>query len=248
MKTKIVILLLTVAGISCGYAQMVTPFTPAQRGEDGKRVYVKPQTDYKRSSISIGYGYGSITMTNWTANRVAKSKSFGGENMKKVGELNSRTGTFSFSYGFEFNPWLEIDFPIIISVGSGEFISGTNQAVSPPYNYYDTWAYIMPTARINWLRNEWFALYTKAGIGGGALNRWESDDKTLTYWPVFAWQVTPVGVEFGKNWFNFFIEGGYGYTGLVQAGFKFKFGKKANAQGGFDAENDYLWYKRYLPK
>ena len=244
MKKKIVTLLLIFAGISCGYAQMVTPFTPAQRGEDGKRVYVKPQTNYRRSSISIGYGYGSVTMIDRYANKLAESVNV--LNFEKKGELKTRTGTFSVSYGHEFTPWLEIDFPVLISVAQGEFASGViSPDAQPPYLYDDLWITFMPSVRINWLRNEWFSFYTKAGVGFSMMSRWETDNKDYRNKVALAWQVSPVGVEFGKNWFNFFMEGGYGYAGYVHAGIKFKFGDGPKAAARAAEGRD--WSQRYIP-
>lgn len=37
----------------------------------------------------------------------------------------------------------------------------------------------------------------------------------------FAWQASPVGIEIGNNQVSGFLEGGFGYQGMVIAGVRF---------------------------
>ena len=194
IKTKIIGLLLVITGISAGYAQMVTPFTPASRDENGKRIYVNPQENYRRTSLSAGYGYGSIPMPRRG--------------------VFSGVGIFSLSIGHEITPWLELEFPIMLGFAKNEYVGSK-----------DSWYMFMPGMRINWMRNNWLALYSKASIGmalhtcdqlfGGSM----ANDRG-----VVPWQLSPIGCEIGKGWLNLFVEGGYGYRGFLVVGLKFKLG------------------------
>ena len=222
MKKKLLIFLLLTACVSVGYSQIVTPFTPAGRDDNGKRIYVKPQENYRRTSLSIGYGgYGSVTMRNWYSNKNAKSVN-GGNNLIDC-RLTSLIGTFSLSIGYEVNPWLEIEFPFMVALSQGEF-KGTNYSVA---KYNDYWYMFMPGMRINWMRNNWLALYSKANIGMTLHRRDESRGRgstTANDKGGIAWQLSPAGIEIGTGCVNFFVEGGYGYRGFAFAGIKFKLG------------------------
>ena len=235
MKRKLLIFLSFIAGISAGYSQIVTPFTPSSRDENGKRVYVKPQENYRRTSLSIGYGYGSLTMMDWYANKNAETVNVG--NLPVNGELTSRAGMFSFGIGREINPWLEFEFSFMLGFAEGKF---TNYIGYPEANYKETWYVFMPGMRINWMRNNWLAVYSKASAGMALHRRDEFTSVHSTDRPpsrkgndkgALAWHLSPVGIEAGKGCVNFFVEGGYGYRGFVFAGLKFKLGSGSGGSG-----------------
>ena len=189
---KITILLLIFASVSTGYSQIVTPFTPSSRDENGKRIYVNPQENYRRTSISAGYGYGSMQMPRRG--------------------IFSGVGIFSLSIGHEITPWLELEFPFMLGFAKN---SGSK----------DSWYMFMPSVRINWMRNKWLALYSKAGIGMGLHTCDQSfGGNVATDRGVVPWQLSPVGLEIGKGRLNLFVEGGRGYRGFLVVGLKFKLG------------------------
>lgn len=83
---------------------------------------------------------------------------------------------------------------------------------------------VMPTARAYWFRKSKFGMYSRlaAGVTFNSFDYLDSKDgktvkesKTETG---FAWQVSPVGIEIGSNKVSGFLEGGFGYQGLVIAG------------------------------
>lgn len=91
-------------------------------------------------------------------------------------------------------------------------------------NYY----YCMPTLKITWSHKSHVNFYSYAGVG--TYYRYEttmplddsgaeksSDDQLMV-----AFQLTPIGAEFGGERFKFFTELGVGNKGFLSAGFRFK--------------------------
>lgn len=252
MRLKLLWIVLAGVLFSAGeaYAQRgrtITPFTPRIIDSTGKKVYVQPQ-EVRRSriSITVGYGYSPVTSYNSYANKRfpfvynnAQSQTF------PQGDITSCFGTVSLGFNYEITPWLELNIPIVYSHSKGwqECILGGVQDVSGYQK--DEWITLLPTLRINWMRNNWLSLYTRAGIGIGLGNRYVSCDGDQTAKATFAYQVSPVGVEMGKGNLCFYVEGGYGFTGMVMAGIKLKVGKvlKNNKVSSGRHVN---WYDKYL--
>ena len=91
----------------------------------------------------------------------------------------------------------------------------------------DTYHIVMPGAKYEWLTWKHFAFYSKAGVGiifgkrkvsseNGFMK--ESTEKKR----FFAWQASPIGIEWGNTCIAGFVEGGIGAVGCVQVGVRFK--------------------------
>lgn len=87
---------------------------------------------------------------------------------------------------------------------------------------------VMPSIKFNWLRKEYWGLYSgaSAGIMIATLDASKASEKnpdikdeTVT---TFMFQATALGAEFGKD-FRFFTEVGFGEKGVVCAGLRYKF-------------------------
>ena len=239
--------LFSVGKASAQHGRTITPFTPRVIDSTGKKVYVQPQ-EVRRSriAITVGYGYSPVTSYNSYANKRfpfvynnSQSQSF------PPGDITSCFGTISLGFNYEITPWLELNVPFVYSHSKGwqECILGGVQDNSGYQK--DDWVTILPNLRINWMRNNWLSIYTRAGVGVGIGNRWVSCDADQTTKAVFAYQVSPVGVEMGKGNFCFFVEGGYGYTGMVMAGIKLKVGKVLKS-GKVSTGRHVNWYDKYL--
>lgn len=245
--TSIVLSIVT-AGVA--FAQRtITPFTPRIIDSTGAKVYIQPQAK-KQSDIAItfGYGYSAVSSLDSYANSVFPFITEAGK-MVDGGEITSNTGTFSIGINYEITPWLELNVPFVYSHSKGWQDWNAAADGSPAYDksdgFKDHWFLILPSLKINWVRNNWLSVYTRAGVGIGMGNRWMNIDADQSSSAVLAYQISPVGIEMGKGMFNFFIEGGYGHTGMVTAGIKLKVGKVLKS-GKTSTGRHVDWYDKYL--
>lgn len=249
MKSRLILFTLAGVMLSAGgaYAQKgrtITPFTPRVTDSTGKKVYVQPQ-EVRRSriAVTVGYGYSAVTSYDSYANKrfpFVENNSPGAHNVP-AGHITSSIGPISIGINYEITPWLELNVPFVYSHTKGrqEFRNVTQNGQK------DDWFTILPSLRINWVRNNWLSVYTRAGVGVGLGNRWVSVDVDQSAKAIFAYQVSPVGVEMGKGNFCFFVEGGYGFTGAVSAGIKLKVGKVLK-DGRTSTGREVNWYDKYL--
>lgn len=247
MKSKLLLFSVTGLLLAGGQAlaqRTITPFTPRVTDSTGKKVYVQPQKVRKsRIAVTFGYGYSPVTSYDSYANKCFPFMENNSPVAKDVpaGHITGNFGTVSVGVNYEITPWLELNIPFVYSHNNGrqEFRDRERTGMK------DDWFTIIPNLRINWVRNNWLSVYTRAGVGVGLGNRWVSVDQDQSGKAVFAWQVSPGGIEMGKGNFCFFVEGGYGYTGAVTAGIKLKVGKVLK-DGRTSTGRQVEWYEKYL--
>jgi len=89
----------------------------------------------------------------------------------------------------------------------------------------DTWYSIMPQAQYFWYSNKRMNVYSRVAVGLSARrNKYTNNNGIVEKFRDFnvAWQVSPLGLEFG-NLICGFVEAGYGAQGYVVAGMRIKF-------------------------
>lgn len=250
-------MLLLVAAIPVGAIaqRTITPFTPRVTDEQGRKVYIQPQENpQSKIAVTLGYGFMPVTARDgFSADRFPFHYSGQGASVSYPdGDVTSTLGSISLGVNWEINPWLELNIPLLFSHSTGrqEFLvpvpGDPGQFYDKSGKFEDKWFVLLPNVRINWMRNSWLSLYTRAGIGCGIGNRWFSIDADEATKFVFAWQFSPVGVEMGKGRFNFYVEGGYGFTGVVTAGIKLKVGRIDKKTGKTSTGRSVDWYDKYL--
>ncbi len=248
-------------------SRIVTPFTPREVDSLGRKVYVDPQPQASRRSVSVGYGFMSAT-TSDNVNSIDKIAYVHLQQGYRLHpHVNGSTGTISVSFGYEATPWLEFNLPMAYAKnwGSCDPVTIKNNAGVPvgrmDLSSTDNWFIILPNARINWLRNGWLSLYSRAGAGVSFVTRsFESKvhssdpDVEMLYGAsssstagaaAFAWQLSPVGVEVGTERVGFFAEGGYGFMGIINVGLKFKVGKRLPS-GAMSNSKSQRWFEEYM--
>lgn len=79
---------------------------------------------------------------------------------------------------------------------------------------------VMPVVKFAWLNRPHVGLYSKLAAGGGFAftNGGEAKDNFM-----FAFQATPIGVDFGGEQFRGFVEAGVGMQGIVSGGVRWLF-------------------------
>lgn len=93
--------------------------------------------------------------------------------------------------------------------------------------FSDNFLAVMPTARAYWFRNKTIGMYSRLAAGV-AFNFYDKlkDDASSTESKsdlLFAFHAAPVSLEVGSNKVSGFLELGYGYQGIVNAGIKIGF-------------------------
>jgi len=93
----------------------------------------------------------------------------------------------------------------------------------------NTYITVMPAVKFNWLRKQYFGMYSK--VGAGVTIRTQKEDypessnvKDVSESKVFFnFQLTGIGIEAGPNAVRGFVEFGLGEQGMALAGIRCKF-------------------------
>ncbi|MGV0754700.1 outer membrane beta-barrel protein [Empedobacter brevis] len=107
------------------------------------------------------------------------------------------------------------------SVGVSGFWSQSKVTYKDPSGK-STWNVfgVMANGKYNYIAKEKFQLYGNAGLGYANYNNKTDNDKSS--FGSLAYQVSPIGVYYGKN-IGVFCEAGFGYNGILNAGVSYKF-------------------------
>lgn len=187
------------------------------------------QNSFLKNEIYAGYGVASVpqigislsfAIGNLLGNTIANGiiEALGGTSVTYTEEI---TGTGAISLGY--NGYLS---PRFYLGGQTVYERVTDKLVFSNGNtgkYHIDVGTLMLRGGYNWVNQPGFKLYSSAAIGGSlwvftdpqGYNDMEMD------WDM-AYQVTPLGLRFGKKW-GLYIEGGFGWTGLIAAGISGKF-------------------------
>lgn len=248
MKRNFLVLCMFLFPIALGAQnRVVTPFTPRVVNEDGFKEYVRIKPKAGPFAASVGYGFMPASSIDQFANQVLPYRRIQGKN---AGVIESTTGSIMVAFNWEINPWLELTIPLIYSHNNGRHeyrrVLDGSSIYAEDGTIRDDWFTLMPSIRVNWMRTSWLSLYSRVGAGISLANRVRFADlaANLESSRAFAWQVSPVGIEMGRR-VCFFVEGGYGFTGVVTGGVKFKMGKVVNKKVELGRQVD--WYDKYLP-
>ena len=79
----------------------------------------------------------------------------------------------------------------------------------------------MPLVKFAWLNREHVGLYSKLAAGAGYTFTGDNADVKDNF--MFAFQATPIGVDFGGERFRGFVEAGVGWQGIVSGGVRWMF-------------------------
>lgn len=249
MKCRGMLLALAVAvlsaagGVQAREGRTITPFTPRVKDSTGRKVYVQPQKVLRsKIAVTFGYGYSPVTSYDSYANKrfPFRYNNAAHDIPTEPGHVEHCFGTVSFGINYEITPWLELNIPFVYSRNTGRQPFRDHRS-----DQNDDWFTLLPNLRINWVRNNWLSVYTRAGIGFGFGTRWVSADQDQSGKAIFGYQISPAGVEMGKGNFCFFVEGGYGFTGAVTAGIKLKVGKVLE-NGRVSTGRKVNWYDKYF--
>ena len=157
----------------------------------------------RRSEISVSYGFAPVT--DWID---AYSDLLTGADTDPSG-----WGAVTVGYSFRVIGSLRIGAQVVYSSNTQE-IKGSGSEIKNRY-----WT-VMPNAKWNWLNLKIVSFYTRVGAGASfakAKVGGQSDKSTL-----FAFQVSPVGVEVGVR-IAAYAEAGIGTSGSLLVGARYRF-------------------------
>ena len=157
----------------------------------------------RRSEISVSYGFAPVT--DWID---AYSDLLTGADTDPSG-----WGAVTGGYSFWVIGSLRIGAQVVYSSNTQE-IKGSGSEIKNRY-----WT-VMPNAKWNWLNLKIVSFYTRVGAGASfakAKVGGQSDKSTL-----FAFQVSPVGVEVGGR-IAAYAEAGIGTSGSLLVGARYRF-------------------------
>lgn len=239
-------LLASISMVSAG-RNFRTPFEKTERYESGKRIYKFENPNFSRSSLSLGYGFMPVESFGWYSGSVFNSAE---RHSQVVNSLNSKTnmnlGAISLAYANQLTPWLELQIPLIYTYSQGSFSNPT--ATMNSQSYFEYFFSMTPNVKISWLFSDKFRFYSRVGFGFSIGNRYERYQAGLNSKFSLSWQLSPVGIEVGKQ-IRFFAEAGFGSMGIIQAGVKLHFLSESNNSDGspkVKSTERYNWYEHRL--
>ena len=130
------------------------------------------------------------------------------------------TGAVTFGYTYQLTPALSVG-----GLFSYAGTLGSIQAKPTNYRVYQNFFSLMPQVKYNWLEKGTWRLYSRLAVGVVIANIAYQEGVSVTT-PLtaasFAFQVSPIGFEFGRSLAGF-AEAGFGATGIVAVGIRKSF-------------------------
>ena len=184
---------------------------------------VNAQSNEPRHEIGLSYGLGASAVLDGLGYGLGNAvfDSFTGAEAKS----NEQIGTIGLEYFYHLNnPRLAVGGIVAIAHYADDVVKKkTDTKIGERIRDYVT---VMPAVKYDWVHKTNFALYSKAGAGIMVHNCQEKDfelkEEKKSSDTFFMYQLSFIGVEFGKN-FRGFLEAGFGEQGIVMAGVKYKF-------------------------
>ena len=174
--------------------------------------------DYEtKHEVAISYGIDSNSQI------IDAFEEIGGAMFGAKLENEKFFGPISAEYFYHFEPWLGVGGILAYGVNKQDAMSGKDK-IGESKNSYLT---LMPALKFDWLRKQYFGMYSKIAVGATLRNeKYDSDNDSHDYDDStvhFNWQLSFVGIEAGSPTIRAFAELGFGEQGILQAGVRYKF-------------------------
>lgn len=166
------------------------------------------QNSELKNEIGLYYGFGSAS--NVVSSLTA---AFSGA----VGDQSNFWGPVGIEYYYHVTP--------VVGVGGMASVAGCNVGnKNGQTDFTETFITVMPAVKFNWLRKEYFGMYSGVAAGIMFVSADTKGDPTVkgeskVY---FMGNATALGLEFGGA-FRGFAELGFGEKGFLCAGIRYKF-------------------------
>ena len=171
--------------------------------------------DFNSHQVSFGYGFGS-------ANQL-RDKYKDISNTGHIYDGNKSWGSVNLTYVYRHSDLITFGMGYTYTGLKRDIYNNTGKLMGD--NNIDIHV-IMPEFKCDWFKRGIITLYSR-GSAGISIARIEDNfpatmEKSTNTEVDFAYQISPIGIEIG-NAFAFYAEVGYGYNGIVEAGFRYSF-------------------------
>ena len=122
------------------------------------------------------------------------------------------------TYGYRFNDKFSLGVGLSYSTWDKEWTMPENGKMNEKVNIVS----ILPRFKANWLRAEYVTLYSTVAMGVSISNSKFDDEKHNDTRLLYSFQVSPIGIEVGKDIAGF-AEVGFGDMGIGLVGLRAKF-------------------------
>jgi hypothetical protein len=179
-------------------------------------VFAKNDTD--KNEFSITYGQITVPQAAYVLGGV-----FGA--MFSLGHFSFENAHFVGGAGVEYvhyvNDWLGFGGAVLCDYMTATAMNVDSEGKKTPNGKFNLGIVsAMPEVKFAWLNREHVGLYSKLAAGAGLFFANGSDAKDNIS---FAFQATPIGVDFGGERFRGFVEAGVGMQGIVNGGVRWLF-------------------------
>ena len=171
--------------------------------------------DFNSNQVTIGYGFASANQ--WLNDY---------QNIASVGNLyegSNYWGAMNLGYTYRHSDLITFGLNYTYTGLRRNIVSESGAFVGD--NRIDIHV-IMPEFKCDWYKKGMITLYSRAAVGVSIANvedEFMGDKKSISDTAVsFAFQASPIGIEIG-NTFAFYAEAGFGYNGIIVAGFRYSF-------------------------
>ena len=176
------------------------------------------KNDKDRNEFSITYGQFTVPQFAYVMGGVFGAMFTAGhfsfENPKMVGAAG-------VEYVHYVNGWLGFGGAAMCDYMTATALSVSSDGTKTPNGKFQLGVVsVMPVVKFAWLNRAHVGLYSKLAAGAGLFfaNGSDSEENVSV-----AFQVTPVGVDFGGERFRGFVEAGVGWQGIVSGGVRWLF-------------------------
>lgn len=185
---------------------------------------VNAQSDEPRHEIGLSYGLGASAVFDGLGYGLGNGifDSLSGSETKTKEDI----GTIGLEYFYHLNnPRLAVGAIVAFAHYDDDIVKKKDNDIKLGERTRDYFT-VMPAVKYDWVHKDHFALYSKVGAGI-MIHKYDEKDfevnnhnkGTDTF---FMYQVSFVGLEFGKKVRGFF-EAGVGEQGIILGGVKYKF-------------------------
>lgn len=162
-------------------------------------------------SVVGGVVYGTIGF--WTA--------VGGGLSHKPVEMNLY-GCYNVHYYYQVTHWCQVGMKTVVEGSKLTYYTDTTKRMIDHVSQ-DVLLSFMPSVRFTYLNRPWVRLYSSVDVGVGFfLSSTGGSDGELGNKPLFAFNITPIGVSVGKKFYGLF-ELNAGYDSVVKVGIGARF-------------------------
>ena len=177
------------------------------------------KNDTDKNEFSITYGQITVPQAAYVLGGVFGS-------MFSLGHFSFENAHFIGGAGVEYvhyvNDWLGFGGAVLCDYMTATAMNVDSEGKKTPNGKFNLGIVsAMPLVKFAWLNREHVGLYSKLAAGAGFTFTNQSEDTKDNF--AFAFQVTPIGMDFGGESFRGFAELGLGMQGLVNVGIRWLF-------------------------